>query len=64
MIDEKCFEECGLEQVLIPGSVKFIRKSAFTESSLRQVRFLGIAENGPHERHSSDNTEGSCLENK
>ena len=40
-----CFEECGLEQVSIPGSVKLICKSAFARSSLRQVRFLGAAEN-------------------
>ena len=50
----RCFEESGLEQVSIPGSVRHIDKFAFARSSLRQVRFLGTAERKLYCEGSSD----------
>lgn len=69
-IGEECFAESGLKRVSIPSSVKFVHRSAFARSSLTQVRFRGIPENGPHcgpkphSGHSSGDTKGSHLESE
>ena len=69
-IGKECFEECGLEQVSIPGSVRLISGYAFSGSYLRQVCFLGTAGNGSHcepKQHAgcpSSDTEDSHLESE
>ena len=55
-IGKYCFNESGLETVVIPASVKYVELFAFANSSLKQLRFLG-AEKEQHCEHSSDSTE-------
>ena len=65
-IGEDCFEDCGLERVSIPGSVRYLDKSAFGGSSLTQVHFLGRAGNElrcglePLPEHFSGNVDNNC----
>lgn len=63
-IGECCFTENGFERVSIPGSVKFIDRSAFTNSLLTQVRFLRVTANEPHGEHSSNDAEDNDSENE
>lgn len=62
----QCFSQTGLEEVVIPGSVKCVGGNAFYLSmSLKCVRFLGSSENMVRsesklqEKYSSCNTEKS-----
>lgn len=64
-IGENCFSWSGLEEVVIPGSVRSIKDCAFSRSPLTQVRFLGTTITEPHQgtESSSGRTKG-CLESE
>ena len=58
-----CFGNCGIEEIAIPSSVRYIEYYAFSSESLKRVRFLGTESrhDGSRPAPKSPTDQSSCV---
>ena len=57
-----CFGNCGIEEIAIPSSVRYVDCYAFSTKSLKRVRFLGTESRHDGSRPAPESrTDSSCV---